>query len=524
MSKKPKIFCFFLFFPYLCSRFFSKSMKEQSEGSYKHILKYTSVFGGVQGLVILIGLVRNKFMAVLLGAGGMGFNALLTAAQNFASQCTNLGISFGAVPRLSEYYEHDHQQLLDYYIQVIRLWSLIAAVLGCLFCIIVSPLINDLSFTWGNHTLHYAMLGISVAMIAITGGETAILKATRRLGSLAKIQVYTALASVLLSIPLYYFYGHSGVVPAIVLIAGAGMLATVAYSWRLYPFRIHYNRNQLKQGADMIRLGVAFVLAAALGSAAEMLIRAFLNVEGGLGDVGLYNVGFMITITYAGMVFSAMETDYFPRLSAVSKDIPKTNETVNKQMEVSLLLLSPMLVALIMLLPVLIPMLFSREFLSVVEMAQVAVLAMYFKVLTMPVAYITLARSRSLSYLLLETSYFVILVLAVVLGFRQWGLWGTGLAIVFAHAFETVLVVGYAHVYFGYRSTPQVYRYAAVQALVGLLAYAVTLCAEGWPYWITEAALTLVSTAYSIHILRQKTHLWESLKRRFRISKSGEQA
>ena len=143
-------------------------MKEQSEGSYKHILKYTSVFGGVQGLVILIGLVRNKFMAVLLGAGGMGFNALLTAAQNFASQCTNLGISFGAVPRLSEYYEHDHQQLLDYYIQVIRLWSLIAAVLGCLFCIIVSPLINDLSFTWGNHTLHYAMLGISVAMIAIT--------------------------------------------------------------------------------------------------------------------------------------------------------------------------------------------------------------------------------------------------------------------------------------------------------------------------------------------------------------------
>ena len=480
-------------------------MKEQIEGSYKHIL-------------------RNKFMAVLLGAGGMGFNALLTAAQNFASQCTNLGISFGAVPRLSEYYEHDHQQLLDYYIQVIRLWSLIAAVLGCLFCIIVSPLINDLSFTWGNHTLHYAMLGISVAMIAITGGETAILKATRRLGSLAKIQVYTALASVLLSIPLYYFYGHSGVVPAIVLIAGAGMLATVAYSWRLYPFRIHYNRNQLKQGADMIRLGVAFVLAAALGSAAEMLIRAFLNVEGGLGDVGLYNVGFMITITYAGMVFSAMETDYFPRLSAVSKDIPKTNETVNKQMEVSLLLLSPMLVALIMLLPVLIPMLFSREFLSVVEMAQVAVLAMYFKVLTMPVAYITLARSRSLSYLLLETSYFVILVLAVVLGFRQWGLWGTGLAIVIAHAFETVLVVGYAHVYFGYRSTPQVYRYAAVQALVGLLAYAVTLCAEGWPYWITEAALTLVSTAYSIHILRQKTHLWESLKRRFRISKSGEQA
>ena len=485
------------------------------EKNYSHILKYTGIFGGVQGLVILIGLVRNKFMALLLGAGGMGFNALLTSVQNFASQCTNLGISFGAVPRLSEYYEQQRAELVEYYIQVVRLWSMIAAVLGCLFCVVVSPLINDLSFTWGNHTLHYAMLGVSVAMIAITGGETAILKATRRLGSLARVQIYTTVASVFLSIPLYYFFRHSGVVPAIMLIAAAGMLVTIGYSYRLYPLKMHFNSKQLKNGASMIRLGLAFVLAAAIGSASEMLIRAYLNVEGGLDFVGLYNIGFMLTITYAGMVFSAMESDYFPRLSGVCKDIIKTNETVNKQIEVSLLLLSPMLVALIMMLPVLVPILFSREFIPVVGMAQVAVLAMYFKVLTMPVAYITLARSLSLSYLLLETSYFVVLVLAVMIGFQQWGLWGTGLAIVVAHMFECIMVGGYSYVFYGYRTTKNVLRYAAVQAIIGFAAYGVTLVAEGWPYWIAEAALTVVSTAYSVHVLRQKTHLWESLKRKF---------
>lgn len=485
------------------------------EKNYSHILKYTGIFGGVQGLVILIGLVRNKFMALLLGAGGMGFNALLTSVQNFASQCTNLGISFGAVPRLSEYYEQQRAELVEYYIQVVRLWSMIAAVLGCLFCVVVSPLINDLSFTWGNHTLHYAMLGVSVAMIAITGGETAILKATRRLGPLARVQIYTTVASVFLSIPLYYFFRHSGVVPAIVLIAAAGMLVTIGYSYRLYPLKMQFNKKQLKNGASMIRLGLAFVIAAAIGSASEMLIRAYLNVEGGLDFVGLYNIGFMLTITYAGMVFSAMESDYFPRLSGVCKDIIKTNETVNKQIEVSLLLLSPMLVALIMMLPVLVPILFSREFIPVVGMAQVAVLAMYFKVLTMPVAYITLARSLSLSYLLLETSYFVVLVLAVMIGFQQWGLWGTGLAIVVAHIFECIMIGGYSYMFYGYRTTKTVLQYAAIQAIIGFVAYGVTLVAEGWPYWIAEAALTVVSTAYSLHVLRQKTHLWESLKRKF---------
>lgn len=492
-------------------------MEEKRNESYDHVLKYTWIFGGVQGIVILIGLVRNKFMALLLGAGGMGLSALLTSVQNFASQCTNMGISFGAVPRLSEYYEQQRQDMLSYYIQVIRLWSLIASLLGFVFCIAISPLVNDLSFTWGNHTLHYAMLGLSVAMIAITGGETAILKSTRHLGGLARIQVYTAIISLVLSIPLYYFFRHSGVVPAIVLIAGMSMLTTIAYSYRCYPLRLHFNWGQLKNGAGMIKLGLAFVLASAIGSAAEMLIRAFLNVEGCLDDVGLYNVGYMLTITYAGMVFSSMETDYFPRLSAVSKDIEKTNETVNKQMEVSLLLLSPMLIALLTVLPVLVPLLFTKEFLPVVGMAQVAVLAMYFKVLSMPMAYVTLARRYSLSYLLLETAYFVILVPAIVVGFRTWGFWGTGVAIVVAHVAELLIVGGYAYWQYYYRCTWIIVRYAAIQMMIGLVAYAVTLLAEGWTYWITEAALTVVSTAYSVHILRQKTHLWERLRSKFRI-------
>ena len=493
-------------------------MKKNGEDSYQHVLKYTGLFGGVQGLIILIGLVRNKAMALLLGAGGMGFNALMMSVQTFAAQCTNLGLSFGAVPKLSEIYEQDERTRLDYYVQVIRLWSLITAGLGLLFCVAASGLANNMTFTWGDHTLHYAMLGVSVAMLAIAGGETAILKATRQMGSLAKVQIYGAVGAVVLSVPLYYYWEQSGVIPAIVLIATLNTLLTVVHSYRCYPFKMRFCKQHLRDGYSMIRLGVSFVLAAAIGSGAEMAIRAFLNVEGSMNDVGFYNAAFMITITYAGMVFSAMETDYFPRLSAVNKDIEATNETVNKQTEVSLLLLSPMLVALIMLLPVLIPMLFSRDFLPVVAMAQVAVLAMYFKVLTLPVAYITLARSRSLAYLLLESSYFVVLVVAIVVGYRYWGIWGTGVAIVVAHVVEYLTVNIFAYWQYSYRSTWRVGSYALVQMTIGALAYGVTLWTDGWTYWIIEAALTLVSTAYSMYILHQKTHLWEALMRKFKKS------
>ena len=51
------------------------------ESSYRHILKYTSLFGGVQGLNILIGLVRNKVIAILLGPLGVGLISIYNTSD-----------------------------------------------------------------------------------------------------------------------------------------------------------------------------------------------------------------------------------------------------------------------------------------------------------------------------------------------------------------------------------------------------------------------------------------------------------
>ena len=392
---------------------------------------------------------------------------------------------------------------------------MLTALLGMLVCVAIGPFLSNTTFAWGKHSHHFMLLAPAVGMIVITGGETAILKGMRTLGALAWIQVMAVVAALVISVPVYYFFGEAGIVPVIVLMALVTMLLTVRHSYRLMPLSLTGAKGILGEGMDMVKLGVAFTLAAVIGSASEMLIRAYLNVTGNPDMLGLYNAGYMLTITYAGMVFSAMETDYYPRLSAVQHDIRATNDTVNRQMEVSLLLLSPMLAALIVVLPVLIPLMFSDAFLPVVSMAQAAVLAMYFKVMTLPVAYITLARGYSLSYLFLETCYFVVFVLLFVVCYDRWGLLGTGIALTLAYLFEYVLVNGYAYKKYGYRFSATVSRYAMVQTGIGLLVYLVTLSADGILYWGAGSLLVLLSAALSVHVLRQKTHLWEALTRRF---------
>ena len=477
-------------------------MAKENDELYSHVLKFTGLFGGVQGLNVLIGLVRNKFVALLLGPGGMGLVSLFNTTVQLISQATHLGISFSAVRHISEYYDAENTEKVAHYVKVVRGWCLLTALVGMLVCVVLGPFLSSATFSWGDHTLHFVLLAPAIGMIAITGGETAILKGQRKLGALALVQIVAALASLVISIPIYYFFWQAGIVPVIVLMAFVTMCATMWFSLRLFPLQFGGTYGILGEGMEMVRLGVAYTLAAVIGTASEMLIRSYLNVVGDLDVLGLYNAGYMLTITYAGMVFSAMETDYYPRLSAVQHDIRATNETVNRQMEVSLLLVSPMLAALIIALPVVVPLLFSQEFLPVVGMAQVAALAMYMKVLTLPVAYITLARGYSLSYLFLETSYFVAFVILIFFGYRYWGLFGTGVAITLAHVFEFLLVNAYAYKKYGYRSSATVYGYAIVQGALGLLAYILTLVADGYLYWAVGALIVMLSGLLSLKALR----------------------
>ena len=240
--------------------------------------------------------------------------------------------------------------------------------------------------------------------------------------------------SLVVAVPIYLIAGISGVIPVITLTAIANLAATARFSLKLFPLQWRGSRRALGEGMAMVRLGVAFIMSGIFGSGAEMMIRAFLNTTAGLDAVGLYNAGYVLTVTYAGMVFTAMETDYFPRLSAVNHDTLAVNTLANRQIEVTLLVIAPMLALIVTALPWLIPLLYSGQFTPVTAMAQVAVMGMYPRAMMLPIAYITLAKSHSKAYLAIEGVSAAVLVLATAACFDRWGLTGAGAAILIGNA------------------------------------------------------------------------------------------
>ena len=136
--------------------------------SYSHILRYTGLFGGVQGLNILVGVVRNKLVAMILGPDGMGLISLFNSTLKLMSDSTNFGISISAVKSISEHFDKNEEEKLADTVKLVRSWSLLAGLLGMFLCIVLSPLLSKFTFSWDGHRLHFIFLSPIVALMALS--------------------------------------------------------------------------------------------------------------------------------------------------------------------------------------------------------------------------------------------------------------------------------------------------------------------------------------------------------------------
>lgn len=477
---------------------------KNNNGSYSHILKYTSLFGGVQMLNILIGLIRNKLVAVLLGPFGMGIVALYTSTINFIVNTSNLGIHASAVKELSQAFETGDTGLLNHKIHVLRHWTCITSLFGMMAFACLSPLLSRWTFATYDYTIQFICLAPVVALTIIALGETAILKATRLLRQLAIVSVCGAVGVLAVSVPIYWIYGCDGIVASLVLMAVVQALTVTAYSLRRYPLSFAISRACVHEGRAFLGLGIAFVVSGIMGSGVEMAIRAYLSNAADIATVGLYNAVYAMVFTYAGIVFTAMDTDYFPRLSGISCNGNELNDAVNRQIGATMAIVSPLAVLFILCMPVLLPLLYSGKFATALPMLQVAALSMYCRGVYLPIEYVALSRGDSKTFIVVEVFSGVLLVSFVVLGFKMLGLKGMGIGITAAYFVEMFFAWAVCRMRYGYRMSGTIIKTTIPHMVCGLCMYAITNVGNTTWYCLLGLGVFIADAFLSVYSIRKK--------------------
>lgn len=421
--------------------------------SRRNIAKYILAFGGVQGMNIAIGLVRNKLVSLLLGPNGMGIISLYNSAIQMMQNITNLGLDKSCMPIVSNAFEETTGQPSNQTsntIKQVRSLFLLAALLAMACGMLFSWLLSIIAFGDMSRTLHFIVLSPVAALLILASGEVLILKAARRLKTVALLSLWNVVLALIVSIPMFYVWGARAIIPSLVLTALSQMVITLVYSYRRYPLQLSLTRETIRKGTPMIRLGTAFLLASSMTNIAEFLIRSYLNNAAGDSTVGLYNVGCMIALTYGGMVFASIDSEYYPRLCKIDiSDTDALNATIRRQIRVALTFVVPMLILLELMVPWLVPVLFSDKFVEAIPMTQLALLSLPFRAVYLPIGYVPLSHNDSRTFIMMDCIGAVVMTVAVVTGFHYGDLIGAGAGLVASNAFDMLNYIFICHKRYG---------------------------------------------------------------------------
>ena len=403
------------------------------DSSYKKLLKVMTLFGSVQGLNILMNLVRAKFAAELLGPAGVGLNSIYNETREFIHSTTNLGMDQSGTREIAR--NSDTEELADS-VTLTRSWIMILAIFGMLVTIVFAYPLSWMLFSDSDHVWQMVVLSPAVAFSTLTCGEMTVLRGLHQMKTIAWVSVLHVILGVLTTIPLYYIWGMDGIIGALVLMTLSLTVVTMIYSYCIHPPKFCFSRNFLYKGKKMIQIGVSFMLAAVVAHVAMLIIQGFLNREGGIEIVGYYNSAYSICFVYVGVLFASLSQEYFPRLSSLFSNKETREECIKRQINVVFLLSIPLTVFMYFLMPWIVLLLLSDEFLPAVTIAQAAIITLPCRAIYLPLAYIPLAAGDSKLYFFMETLSYMIMVVGVLGGFHYWGLEGVGYALAIVNVMD----------------------------------------------------------------------------------------
>lgn len=482
-------------------------MTEQ-RSSYRQIMKATSIFGGVQVFQILIRIIRIKFIAVLLGPAGMGIAGLLGSTTQLISAITNFGLGTSAVKDISSAFASGNKQEVSRKTLIVRRLVWITGLLGAVFTLVASSWLSEITFGNRDYTFAFVWISVTLLLNQISTGQSVLLRGTRKIKYLATSSIIGSVLGLVLTLPLYYFYGIDGIVPGIILTS----IMTLSLSW-YFSRKVKLEKttvsidSTLSEGKEMLKLGFMLSLSGMITLGVSYIVKIFISRQGGVDQVGIYSAGFSIINSYVGMIFTAMSTDYFPRLAGVASDRKKRNLEINQQTEIALLILAPIVMIFMVFIQWVVILLYTQKFLPIVDMILWAILGILFKAGSWAMGFLFLAKGASKMFFwneLIFNTYFLILNIT---GYYFFGLKGLGLAFLISYAIYMGQIYYVSNKHYEFTYHKDFYKIFGYQILIGIACLATVLLTRSPYSYFIGIILISLSTFFAYKELDKRMDL-----------------
>jgi PST family polysaccharide transporter len=370
-----------------------------------------------------------------------------------------LGISSSGVREVAEAHGSGNVERIAHTVKTLRRVCWATGILGWLLCAALSYPLSVYTFGSGEHAWAVAILGATILIASVSGGQSALIQGTRRIGDLARLSVLGAIAGTIAAVGLYGWLGQKGIVPVLIVTAAASL----GFSWwfarkiPVAPISLTW-RETLGNSKRLIHIGVVFMYGAIIGSVVDLMIRSLIVKKCGLDANGIYQAAWGISGMFAAFIINAMSTDFYPRLTAVAQDNEHVNRLVNEQTEIGILLALPGLLGTLAFAPWVMHIFYSVKFLPGAALLPWFVIGVLGQVISFPFRMIQMAKGATKwMYFALTEGNLVWLGLTMLL-IKHHGLGGVAWAFTLFTYIQGAVVFGIARRLSKFAWTPAVAR------------------------------------------------------------------
>lgn len=407
--------------------------------SHRQILRATSIIASSSVANLLIGLVKTKAAALILGPVGIGQIGLLINLLTTAATFAGLGVSMAAVRQIAATKGSANARVALFW-QSIALGAVGGMVVYALRLPLAQFVLNS-----AESASAVGWLGLAVAMTVVSAAQLALLNGLRRLGDLARAQILGAVVGAVLGLCALWIWRSDGMTAFVISGPLGMMLGGFLFTMRLpSPFRGVEWRQVGRDMLAMIRLGIPLMLGGLVAPLGLLSVRALVVDHLGPVRLGEFTAAWTISVTYLAVVLQAMGSEYFPRLSEKIGDVAATRTHVDRQTEISLLLALPILLAMQAAAPLVLNLLYSSQFTAGSAMLRWLIVADVLKLASWPMAFLILAQGRGVTFMLLEIATAAILPAITWVLIGQYGIFGIGIAYFVMYGFYLIATLSFA--------------------------------------------------------------------------------
>jgi len=298
------------------------------------------------------------------------------------------------------------------------------------------------------------------------------------------------------------FYGwlkEQGIIAALVSTAVLNLAASWWFSRKHSgkPPRLTW-REKYGRSRQFLGMGLAFMWSALLAAAVALITRSVIVKSLGLEAGGIYQAAWGLSGMFAGFILSAMGTDFYPRLTAVSGDHGQVNRLVNEQSDIGILLALPGLIGTLAFAPWIMHLFFSGEFVSGSELLPWFIIGIFGRVVSFPLGYIVLAKGCTKWFGFTETIAHSLLLTLTILFLSSFGLVGASYAFALLYGVYTTGMFFLARHLTGFRWTRETVRLLLVALAIVIAGVTTQATTSGATALFLGITFTILTFAYSI--------------------------